>query len=249
MPPTTCSRLCSRDSALKSIFASSTISSASSASFIVSARCHLLLFFFFNVKPFSFTRSIDVQSKKSGQFINSWGANVSPSRTPATMSIGFTLLYFEMDVMPLVSETKMADVSILISLGNLFARRTTWLGHKTTSATSIFSRVLGAYYMTRIFYKYSNLLTLTLFFTISLGKSTQLFFTIAESTPLSLSHFHLQSRHTLSSVTSRENTLTLSISTNRVNTLFLFLRLTSSSQPPQKWMLSATILFLVILFR
>ena len=32
-----------------------------------------------------------------------------------------------MDVMPLVPEIKKADVSILISLGNLFARRTRWL--------------------------------------------------------------------------------------------------------------------------
>ena len=46
-----------------------------------------------------------------------------------------------MDVMPLVPETKMADVSVLISLGNLLARRTTWLVLKTTSTTSIFSRV------------------------------------------------------------------------------------------------------------
>ena len=46
-----------------------------------------------------------------------------------------------MDVMPLVPETKMVDVSILISLGNLLDRRTTWLVFKTTSATLIFSRV------------------------------------------------------------------------------------------------------------
>ena len=82
-----------------------------------------------------------------------------------------------MDVMPLVPETKMADVSILISLGNLFARRTTWLVLKSTSATSIFSRAFGAFSKIRIFYKYSNLPTLTLFFTISLGESTQLSFT------------------------------------------------------------------------
>ena len=55
------------------------------------------------------------------------------------ISIGFTLLYFKMDVMPLVPKTKMADFSILINLRNLLARRTTWLVHKTTSATSIFS--------------------------------------------------------------------------------------------------------------
>ena len=100
--------------------------------------------------------------------------------------------------MPLVLETKIADVSILISLGNLLARGTTWLVPKTTSATSISFRVFGAYYMTRILYKYAHLPTLTLF-----------------------SYFHLQGQHTLSSVTFRENTHTLSILTNRVNTLFL----------------------------
>ena len=59
-------------------------------------------------------------------------------------SIGFTLIYSKMDVMPLVPETKMADVSILISLGKLLARRTTWLMPKTTFTTSISSRVFGA---------------------------------------------------------------------------------------------------------
>ena len=85
-----------------------------------------------------------------------------------------------MDVMLLVPETKMADVSILTSLGNPLVSRTTWQVLKTTSATSIFSRVFGAYSMTRIYYKYSNHLpTLTLFLTISLGESTQLSFTFS----------------------------------------------------------------------
>ena len=97
----------------------------------------------------------------------------------STEVIGFTLLYLKMDVMPLFPETKMADVSILISLGNLLAWRTTCLVLKTTSATSIFSCVFKAYSMTKIFYKYSNLPTLTLFFIISLGESTQLSFTFS----------------------------------------------------------------------
>ena len=113
-------------------------------------------------------------------------------------SIGFTLLYFKMAVMPLVRKTKMADIGKLISLGNLLARKTTWLVLTTTSATSILPCVFGAYNMTRIVY------------------NTFIF------QHYSLSHFHLQVQHALSSVTSRENTLTLSISTNRVNTLFLF---------------------------
>ena len=47
-------------------------------------------------------------------------------------------------MMPLVPETKMADVGKLISLGNLLARKTTWLVLTTTSATSVLSRVFGA---------------------------------------------------------------------------------------------------------
>ena len=54
-----------------------------------------------------------------------------------------------MAIMPLVPEVKMADDRKLISLGNLLARKTTWLVLITTSATSILSRVFGAYCMTR----------------------------------------------------------------------------------------------------
>ena len=113
--------------------------------------------------------------------------------------IGFTLLYFKMDVIPLVPETKMADVSILISLGNLLARRTTWLLLKATSATSIFSCVFGACSMTRIFYKYFNLPTLTLFFTISLGESTQfsLTFSLTGSTHSFQCDFQREHSHSL----------------------------------------------------
>ena len=91
--------------------------------------------------------------------------------------IGFTLLYFKMDVMPLVPETKMVNVSILIILGNLLVR-TMWLVLKTTSTTSISSHVFRAYCMTRILYKYAHLRTLSLFFPISLAESTPLSFHI-----------------------------------------------------------------------
>ena len=104
-----------------------------------------------------------------------------------------------MTIMPLVSETKMADIGKLISLGNLLARKTTWLVITTTSATSILSRVFGAYCMTKIVYKCSHLPTLILFYIFTYRVNT-----------------------TLSIMTFRENILTLSISTNRVNTLFLF---------------------------
>ena len=66
------------------------------------------------------------------------------------------------------------------------------------------------YYMTRMFYKYAQLPTLTSLFP----------------------HFHLQGHHTLSSVTFRENTLTLSTSTNRVNTHFLLFTFDFHNQPP-----------------
>ena len=66
-------------------------------------------------------------------------------------------------MMPLVPKTKMADVGKLISLGNLLARKTTWLVFTTTSATSILSCVFGAYCLTKIVYKYSHLPTLILF--------------------------------------------------------------------------------------
>ena len=62
-----------------------------------------------------------------------------------------------MAVMPLVPETKMADVGNLISLGNLLFRKVTWLVLTTTSANSILSRAFGADCMTRIVYIYSRL--------------------------------------------------------------------------------------------
>ena len=128
--------------------------------------------------------------------------------------------------MPLVPETKMADVGKLISLGNLLARKTTWLVLTTTSATSILSCVFGAYCMTRIVYKYSHLLTLILFHIFTYRVNILLAVWLPERT-LSLSQFRLtESTHSSS-----------------------FLHLTSSSQPPQKCILVATILFLVVLFR
>ena len=101
--------------------------------------------------------------------------------------------------MPLVPETKMADVGKLISLGNLLARKTMWLVLTTMSATSILSHVFW-----------------------SLLHDKDCLYMLSSSNIHSLSHFHLQGQHALSSGTSRENTLTLSILTNRVITLFLF---------------------------
>ena len=62
-----------------------------------------------------------------------------------------------MAVMPLVLETKMADVGKLISHGNLLVRKVTWLVLTTTSVTLILSRAFGADCMTRIAYIYSRL--------------------------------------------------------------------------------------------
>ena len=47
-----------------------------------------------------------------------------PNLRPFSL-IGFTFLYFKMTVIPLVPETKMADVGKLIILGNLLVRNDT----------------------------------------------------------------------------------------------------------------------------
>ena len=91
--------------------------------------------------------------------------------------------------MPLVPETKMADVGKLISLGNLLVRKVTWLVLTITSVTLILSRAIGADCMTKIACVYSRLPR-----THSLK-----FFTYRDST-LSL---------ILSIVTYRNNTLSL----------------------------------------
>ena len=62
-----------------------------------------------------------------------------------------------MAVMPLVPETKMADVGKLISLRNLMVRKVTSLVLTTTSATLILSRAFGDDCRTRIAYICSRL--------------------------------------------------------------------------------------------
>ena len=62
-----------------------------------------------------------------------------------------------MVVMPLVPETKMADVGKLTSLGNLVVRKVTWFVLTTTSATLIWPSAFGADCMTKIAYIYSRL--------------------------------------------------------------------------------------------
>ena len=93
--------------------------------------------------------------------------------------------------MPLVLETKMADARKLISLGHLLSRKTTWLVLTTTSATSILSRVFGAYSMTRIVYNYSHLPTLILFHIFPNRANTFFPVWLPERT-LSLSPFRLK---------------------------------------------------------
>ena len=110
--------------------------------------------------------------------------------------------------MPLVPETKMANVGKLISLGNLLARKTTWLVLTTTSATSILSRIFGAYSMTRIVYKYSRLPTLTLYYIFTYRVNTLFPVWLPERT-LSLSPFRLtESAHSslFSTVDSQQST-------------------------------------------
>ena len=127
-----------------------------------------------------------------------------------------------MAVVPLIPKV---DVGKLISLRNLLARKTTWLVLTNTFATSIISRVFGAYCMTKIVYKYSRLPTLILFHIFTYRINTLFRLWLPETT-LSLSQFRLPE------------------STNSSS----FLHFTSSSQPPRKCILHATILFLVILF-
>ena len=148
-------------------------------------------------------------------------------------SIGFALLYFLMALIPLATETKMADVDKLINLGNLLLRKVTWLMLTTTSATLILYRAFGADCMTRIIYIYSRLPR-----THSLT-----FFTYRDGTH-SLSHsLHcdLQKQRTLSlsfsplrlTKTTHSLSLILSIATYKNNALSLVsfspLRLTKTT--------------------
>ena len=141
--------------------------------------------------------------------------------------IEFTLLYFKMAVMSLVPETKLVDGGKLISLGNLLARKTTWLVVlTTTSATPILSRIFGAYNMTKIVYKYSHFPALFLFHIFTYRVNTLFLLWLSKRT-LSLYLFRPTDQHTF----------------------FSFLHVTFSSQPPRKYIPHATILFFVILFR
>ena len=161
--------------------------------------------------------------------------------------------------MPLVPETKMADVGKLISLGNLLVWKVTWFVLTTTSATLILSRDFGADCMTRIasifsrlsrthsfhfdsqrhFLLHCNLQRQLTSFHFDLQRQLTLLILTYRVNTLSyifhlqsqhtLSYFRLQSQHTFSISTHRDNTLFYT-ATYRDNTLSL-LHLTSSSQP------------------
>ena len=109
--------------------------------------------------------------------------------------IRFTLLYFRMAVIPLVPETKMMDVSKLISLENLLVRKVTWFVLTTTSVPLILSRAFGANRMTRIAYIYSRL-----------------------PRTYSLSNFFFQRQHSLFFISTSRNSLILSVSKTQLNT-------------------------------
>ena len=133
--------------------------------------------------------------------------------------IQFTLLYFKMAVIPLVLETKIVDVSKLISLKNLLVSKIMWFVLTTMSTTLILSRTFGADRMTRIANIYSHLPR-----THSLHFDLQRQHTHSLSLSLSL-HFDLQRQHTLSLslslslfiLTSR-NSFTLPVSKTQINT-------------------------------
>ena len=135
-----------------------------------------------------------------------------------------------MATIPLVPETKMVDVSKLISLGNLLVRKVTWFVLTTTSASLILSHLFGAHHMTRIAYIYSrhprthslhfdfqkqHSLSLSSF---STSRNSTLFLCLhfrLPETALSFFVFDFQKQHSLS---------LSSFSTSRNSTLFLSLR-------------------------
>ena len=126
------------------------------------------------------------------------------------ISIGFTLLYFKMVMIPLVPETKMANVGKLISLGNLLVRKVTWFVLTTTLASLILSRAFGAIHTMKIAYIYSRL-PRTLILSI---------FTYRVNT-LSLSHILTYRDSSLSLslfISTSRNSLTLPVSKTQFNT-------------------------------
>ena len=151
---------------------------------------------------------------------------------------------FKMAVMPLVPETKMADIIKLTSLGNLLVKKVMWLVLTTTSATLILSHDFGADYMTRIADIYSCLSRTHSFHFDSQRQHTHLY-------------CNLQRQLTSSISTHRDNTLSYT-ATYRDNFLFPFwLPETIHSLSyiwfpavnPTKCILSATIFFLVLPLR
>ena len=102
----------------------------------------------------SFDRVIEETDNKQ---INKLPTRKGLFRGRICKTIGFTLLYFKMGLIPLVPKTKMVDVGKLISLGNLLVRKVMWFVLTTTSASLILSHVFGADHTTRIAYIYSRL--------------------------------------------------------------------------------------------
>ena len=88
----------------------------------------------------------------------------------------------------------MADVGILISLGNLLVREVSWLVLTTMSTTLILSRAFGANYLTKIAYIYSRLpRTYSLHCDLQSQHAPFHIFTYRDSTlSLSLLHFDFQ---------------------------------------------------------
>ena len=98
--------------------------------------------------------------------------------------------------MPLVPETKMADVGKLISVWKLLVRKVTWFVLTTTSATFILSGDFEADCMTRITYIYSRL-SRTHSFLFRLTKTTRSL-TLRLTETSHTFHFDFQRQHTLS---------------------------------------------------
>ena len=170
-----------------------------------------------------------------------------------------------MAMMPLVPETKMADVRKLISLGNLLVTKVTWLVLKTTSATLILSHTFGAERITKITYIYSCLPRTHSFHCDFQRQHFHSLHCVFQRQPTLFHKFTSRDEtHSLTVFTHRENTLSLipSISTHSVNThththtlslplslsLSLSYILTSSSQLHENIYILQPISFLFYLF-
>ena len=135
-------------------------------------------------------------------------------------------------MIPLVPETKMADIGKLTSLGNLLARKVTFFVLTTTSTSLILSRAFGADRMTRIAYIYSRLPRTHSLLLSHFNIHRQHTHTLSLSLSFSLSHTHtfwLQRQHTHTLSLSHTHILTSETTHTHSLSLCLFTSTTRNS--------------------